>query len=611
MPPTKGDPKRGYYINAARKRKQQAESNNSKKQKETEVSDDIADDLTPDNSSTASSDIQIPSPLSPDAMDTDTLNMPDGNIGGASTAGGSAAVPQTAIARTVGGSTGGGTGGGLRGTAILPTTWKQHPLKTTRTYRKQYLLRLQNEAAERKGPVTLGDSTSKPFGYIRYPYHDLPVHMLGFYLSEGEIRKLDRFTSAYVKHCKVKVYNKTAVLNFETAASTANIGNNNVGVYLSQVDPKISSKRCGLLPSNRILIEDLFWGKPFPDYANPINEWDTDLASLGAQYVRRTLNNKFEYMTPYATVSAGEAPTTSYFDIHPHIIHRTNASMTEGLFTEWNYKPKKGLVSGNFTAFEDNFNERIFNTNERMPIWKANAITPNIQPLGRYNTGGQGNGTETAIPNVHMKFPYRNPVIKSSILIDDYMLGGNAKIPALCIGIDTLTTAITIPGGSDKWEPVKCFVDLIVQTECEIEITDGVDYTNPTCPQENFADYMFPEYGVYTTNNYMVRTNPDYQIMGNEVVENQSDGVQNTIYSKFTPTVSTLSTNNGDERMKAGRKARAEFLSKKPIGHTHYLRSLVDQEKRRQRAANVKKPTNANVNQQNTQVNNNNNNNID
>ena len=281
----------------------------------------------------------------------------------------------------------------------------------------------------------------------------------------------------------------------------------------------------------------------------------------------------------------GEGPKTTYFDIHPHIIHRSNASMTEGLFTEWNYKPKKGLVAGNFMAGFNNWENRIFNKKQRMPIWKANATdTPNetIGPLGRYNTGGQGVEKETATPNIHMLFPFRNPSTTSAILIDDYMFGGNAKVPALCIGLDTLTSAIAVTGGGDKWEPVKCFVDLIVQVECEIELTDGVDYTNPSGFQETLADYMFPEYGIYHSQGRMVKQHPDYQIMGNEVIESIYDSTENTKYDTFSPRPRSTAT-TPEERSKLGKMKDKEYLSKKPLAHTHYLRSMVEHEKRRSR----------------------------
>ena len=69
--------------------------------------------------------------------------------------------------------------GGMRGTAILPTGLRDPCGHYTRTYTKQYKLRLFNSSIEARSistHITAGNQ-------IRYPYHDLPVDYVGFYFS--------------------------------------------------------------------------------------------------------------------------------------------------------------------------------------------------------------------------------------------------------------------------------------------------------------------------------------------------------------------------------------------------------------------------------------------
>ena len=161
------------------------------------------------------------------------------------------------------------SGGGLRGTAILPRGVRQEGMRVTRKFKKQYLLRLQNDVVEvgHEYIPAVEDAVLTPpphfnsvnsnlpgsVGIIRYPYHDLPVDMLSFYLSRAEMENMRFYSEARVKHAQVDVYNKTGVLNFETASSVSAIGNNNVGIYLVELSSDIGKKRTGRLPDSSAL----------------------------------------------------------------------------------------------------------------------------------------------------------------------------------------------------------------------------------------------------------------------------------------------------------------------------------------------------------------------
>lgn len=521
-----------HFINLARKRK--AEQNKQQQQEQdpeeipnkkpsehiestehnnqdttkTNTSNDIIDDNSPDHTSdtnTINNYSPNYSPLSNNSttMDSVPMDVPDDiSIAGGNTAGGST----QRNARAANGISGPSAGhvGGMRGTVPLYVGLRPVPMRTTRTYTKQYYLRLQNELVETK-VHSLGGNTT--FNGIRYPYHDLPVHVLGFYLSKTEIQELMQYTSAIVKNVHVGIENKTAVLNFETASSVSTIGNNNVGVYLSQISPDIQIRRSGFLPDQKVLIEERFWGNPFVDPARV--EWNSDNAVLGAQYVRRTLSNKFEYLTPKTSDNYGinqllesELPC---FDINPFVCKRINASMNEGLFTEYTYKPKNGLVSaqcwfGAGEGFNSNVYENVCFSNyiqktmsdsfyyppdDHTPggwinpqIWEGHSMLSNGPQLAEMNLARWRNYHPDEWPII----PIENSAIVNTPI---------KKQDPLIIGIDPLVTELTT-STNNKWEAVKCFVDICVNVTCEVEITQGVDYLNPNTKTIIRPNYMNP-----------------------------------------------------------------------------------------------------------------------
>lgn len=599
--PKRNDRVRGYIINAFKRRKTaQAEKRKAEADRKAEPPKtqkkypDLPaepeesfpeDDSEPDNSSSGSHTFYSPESNSETDAEMDTHNVNDVDLSAiddvAAAGGGNSAGGQSRSTRSVGGSMSASSGGGLRGTAILPRGIRQESMRCIRKYKKQYLLRLQNEiveighkynaAFESPNPSTISRINANnfgSFGVIRYPYHDLPVHMLGFYLTAEEIRSLSYFSECRVKNCQVDVYNKTGVLNFETAASNASIGNNNVGVYLVQLDGSIGAKRTGQLPRQHILIEEVFWGKTSTVHKQNEEFKSEGVAGLGARYVRRTLNNKFEYFSPMnqtqdsnfsadsymqlrlqpdGTLSSNRIPNPGivpYFNVNSFIDKRINASMNEGHFTSWSYKPKDGLVQGFFDIGPTTIFPASLKLNPRsnMPIQQAACKTiinddPLARPLGQYNTGGQDDFMEDKFPDVHQLRPFTIQESVSNRMIERSEMSGQ-KVPPFVIGIEPLISELPT-NVSNKWEAVKCFVDIYVDVELEMECTYGFDYIDPSMPSIP-ANFKFPSMSIGDHNGYVV-TNPDYTDISNkQIVTERTDYHPSQAIAKFEARINPL-----------------------------------------------------------------------
>lgn len=506
----------GYIINAKKRAAARKRAEQEKQVAET----GSADPKRPRTNSTTSED-SIPSPdyekppYDDSNMDIDNINDTSGISPGADSGDGST-MEHSRAERSAGGSSSVGmsNGGGLRGSALLPCGVRPVPLRATRVYRKQYLLRLQNNVIETRhdwtnpkwGTETNNINVNIPgnIGYIRYPYHDLPVNLLSFYLSLSEINELTHYTSAVVKECKVDVYNKTAVLNFETASSISTLGNNNVGVYLVQLSEDIWKKRTGQLPDQGILITEKFWGNAVTISKNT-TEWSTtQTASLGAQYARRTLDNRFEYASPMNDQSTkpgegaeNENVAIPYFNANAFVKKRINSSMNEGHFTSWRYKPYRGLVAGYFTCGLDTlFSTYHLNPRARLPMMSNGNQGEHTMSkiMGLQNTGvNPFMGGDDNLNNMSfnmMDRPFRTELDATAILIENTEITGHL-VPPLVIGIEPLVSEIPTTSGN-KWEPVKCFVDIYVDVECVIELTRGTDYISSSIQDTIIPDYKNP-----------------------------------------------------------------------------------------------------------------------
>lgn len=547
-------PKLGYFINAAKKRKQQQtnKSNNKRSKEQPPVEDNFPSDSSTPVESEVETEIESPpySPLTDNNpiddnnpnMDID-LNAASDDAIGTSSAGGE--TNHNINSRSISGSNAAGTGGGMRGIAPLPTGVRQKPMRTIRKYTKQYLLRVQNEGIETRFVRSFSGATAAnnviSYGGIRYPFHDIPVNMLGFYLSKSEMAELSAATKATVKNVNVNIFNKTGVLTFETASSTTNIGNNNIGIYLCELSKDLNNKRTGQLPNQMVLIEEVMWGYPYAKWSAASTDFTpTDANKLGAQYVRRTLNNKFEYYTPQPLQTSDTprlgldtmtAPAIPYFDIWPFVSKRINASMNEGLFTTYSYKPKNGLVFSNQWVGNPDASLRF--NNSRMPIYGSGLATiyNTSGTPGLYNTGGQPAEQETSYPNVTQKFPFVNsmPNYYQWTQIENAAghLGTREQIPPLVIGIEPLTTEIQTQG---RFELVKCHVDILVQCELDMEIIIGTDYTNPNTFDIIRPDYKNPTLSMYNVPSitYRLAENSNRNLINKETYDVYSVPLQST-----------------------------------------------------------------------------------
>lgn len=428
------------------------------------------------------------------AMDTNVNDFTSSSVGGGS---------RVQRSTNEGGSdVGNKSGEGLRGMASLPTGVRQSTQNVVRTYKKQYLLRIENDCIKAKNIIVRSTPTDNFYARaIRYPYHELPVNSLGFYLSMSEIQDLQTRTRATVKDCRIKCYNKTAVLTFETNASTTNIGNNNIGVYLNIIDPQIQSARAGEYEHGQgDLIERVCWGSD----VNLENEWKTELQDLGAQYLRRNWDNSFLYYTPVKQHKNPELNITTdmtipLFDINPWIEKRINVSFDEGNFLTWSYQPKNGLIAGQmFDMGYTAIGRRAFSKKYSLPLTTgafehSGSSGVNIH---NYSDVQNGEGSSVCVNTIYVKkdsalatapFLNCNPVQYSQMVIDDPLQGKECNVPPLIFGIEPLLTYQKM-----KWAVVPCFVDIYVDVECDVLIQNNVNYINPSMPSTCRPDYRNP-----------------------------------------------------------------------------------------------------------------------
>lgn len=214
-----------------------------------------------------------------------------------------------------GGSSGGvgGKASGVRGTVQMPRGHPIRELRTENTYTQQYKFRIKSALVEYQSVAGTGFNPS--FVNIKYPYHDLPVHLLGFYLDKETIIKLKReCTSARVKHAKVEVYCYQAQLPFVTGQSISAIANNNIGYYLNKIDPAVQKYRQGQCNSFEKIILNDCWGKHISELPASATYQTGNLGELSATYVTKSLDARFEYQ------------------------HIQNASSNGGIVNQFTYK---------------------------------------------------------------------------------------------------------------------------------------------------------------------------------------------------------------------------------------------------------------------------------
>lgn len=244
---------------------------------------------------------------------------------------------------------------GMRGTVQMPDGVRIAPSTCLQEYTKDYSIRIQAKGIDYctySNTTTNGDTETYA---IRYPYNNIPVQMLGLYLTKDEIVKIiNECTYAKVVKCEVDVYTHQAQLPFETGSTTSTLVNNNVGIYISQIDPAFQECTWWNVETPfEDTVESTFWGTPFTNLATTNGNFSEDnVGSLSAQYVLRNYQNRAIY---YSTKQGGTIKDntvtggfSSYYEepaaiINRYKINRRNASFNEGHYIKWEYEPKSGI----------------------------------------------------------------------------------------------------------------------------------------------------------------------------------------------------------------------------------------------------------------------------
>lgn len=585
----------GYIINHRLQLKKagQGKPPQAKKPRiEKQLSPEVSDDSTPDETDNESGTNQDSLPTNNTTINNPTDEQMDHNDINAGT---SSTMPNADInmasvgeGRAAGGGTATNTSGsGPRGMVELWTNNRQPGAKFTRVYYKQYHFRLVNKSVETR---TANGYSNNVLGYIRYPFHDVPVNMLGFYLSKAEIHKLMQFTEVRVKHVEVEVYNKTGCLNFETASSISSIGNNNIGIYLVELDPSIAQKRAGYQPLQNIFIEERCWGNP---YAKTTADFSTDNAHLGAQYVRRRLDNAFEYCTwlipdqwPNTSANHGSLAVPNneglpLFNPLDFVMKRKNASFDEGLMSKYSYQPKSGIIGGQYTniwgATGNGYDNLILYPKQKLPLVETHS---EVSRIATFQKATNSSGSSTQINGrgfnveamTNMRYQNFTQSEYSSMQIDDPLVGGTIRQPTLIIGIEPLVTEL-----NDKWEAVNCYVDITINTKCEIEITDGVDYINANTRNTFQPNYMFPQRVpcIYDSTNvpYPLRIGTIEKVFDRDAVDTSRRGYANP--NTYSPSVTWPTTRSSEVLEEEQLKTGSVITQKKKIEPSYErLRSL-------------------------------------
>lgn len=385
----------------------------------------------------------------------------------------------------------------MRGEAILPKGLPLLATRYTRTYNKQYNLRIFNELHKRQ---TYKRGLTK-YNIFIPAFHELPVHMLGLYMRRDEVERLRYHTSVHAKKCDVKIHTNTAVTTFETNASNTNIGNNNVGIKFCELNPDVSKYRSGgYVNDQQSIIRSIFWGRN-PAALKDEDTPTTDFAGIGAEYILRNYDNKFRYTTVQkvaytqidyiddseAAMDIGE----NLFPINRHIKKRINASIDEGEFSNWSYTPTDGLLLGNYNYMidlsgrtEDSF-MRGLSKNQNNIHWRSygginNDADKKLDEDPMYRVPMEGhdmeNYNENIFPanmNIHQDV-FRNLTGNDIIPIDRWSGNGigHTRMPVCGFGFDPFISINTKDGVATA---AKAHIDLIVETSITIECQIGAD----------------------------------------------------------------------------------------------------------------------------------------
>lgn len=405
-----------------------------------------------------------------------------------------------------GGSAGGSTSG-MRGAAPLPLGVRNENAVYERNYTKQYHIRIFNRLHEYRTP------TVRQVVYNDFipNIHEIPVDHLGFYLNFAEFQRLRGKTQVRVKQCEVDVANHSAIISYETSASQTQIGNNNLGITLIQLDPYIHKSRTGvcLNQNQAAVVSDTFLGVSANEF-EPTATPSSNLKGLSAQYITRNFDNRFCYRTVRSATNIihNNQPTIAvpmqFFNVNRHVVKRINASMQEGHFTSWSHKPKSGVIVSNNRLFpmgsiagsRENFNV----SDHRNISWRSVVLDNLSERTGLQDRPvGQAIGVATNPPGNVINDVFENTAQFERIIIDDPFTNISNRhdgIPVLAVGMDP---QVGIVAASSLMTAVPCHVDLIITARCTLEITEGITYDDVNYGAIQEFDYKFPNYRMRIT----------------------------------------------------------------------------------------------------------------
>lgn len=236
---------------------------------------------------------------------------------------------------------GSGGAGGMRGTAELPRKHHAGPTSYTRTYKKQYQIRIRTDVLQ----YVKTDQAA----YTTFPIYEIPWEYVGFYMTADEIHEAcSKYTRFEIEQVNIDISNSTAILNFETGASVASVGNNNVGFRIAEMD-NLRGTRAGFYQTPMpTVIKQVFWGNHGASLPNAATPTATSIATLGAAFVPRNFPYKFNYEFAGQGSPAGilNYYNPTVFNWNAYKKNRRNASMEEGHFFSQSWKPKSKYLTG-------------------------------------------------------------------------------------------------------------------------------------------------------------------------------------------------------------------------------------------------------------------------
>lgn len=377
-----------------------------------------------------------------------------------------------------GGSSGGGAssaGAGIRGQAILPKGLPLLAATYTRVFNKQWKLRIFNRFHGR-----LTNDTENAFYNVFVPsYDELPVGHLGFYLYPEEFRRLQQATRVVVKDVQAQLFSNTAIITFETNASTTSIGNNNIGVKVVTINPLISKYRSGRFNNDqRNVVANILHGVN-PSTLPAATTVSTSFTGVSAETIIRNYVNPFQYFTVRIAKTVPPLNNThvvnqGFFPVDRFVEKTFNASIEEGVFHSWQFTPTSGLIVSNNAFMEGTAipgSSSVMNSNSRN-MMSQNTNTTATNPTNKRGMPGSAITSNTSELQSILQQNFRNFNSIYDVCVDPFSTGGVGfeRIPACIFGFQPMTS---VTSSDSVPTPTNIHMDIQVDAWITLEITEG------------------------------------------------------------------------------------------------------------------------------------------